>query len=177
MAVQFPILLSMQMRFKFTICKIIQSGPFSTRIGTPAEWGPNGEIYFSALFRSNIHIFKTNRAVTELDNLSGGAMEVEDAGYLPSPDGQRLVFTRKPQRVASGRQIMIMNADGSDQQSLTNALSIQHGAVSWSPDGEQLVYQTFDLSAPNQPPTIWIMNVNGGESQQIVTGTRPQWVP
>ncbi|MEM8856795.1 MAG: hypothetical protein AAGD96_00655 [Chloroflexota bacterium] len=152
-------------------------GTISTRIGSPAEWGTDGQLYFSALFRSNIHIFKTNPTVTELDNLSGGAMAVEDAGYLPSPDGESLLFTRKPQRVASGRQIMIMNTDGSDQQSLTNELDIQHGAVSWSPDGQQLVFQKFNLSTPNNPPTIWVMDVATGESREIIAGTRPQWVP
>lgn len=152
-------------------------GTVSTRLGSPAEWGPEGQLYFSALFQSNIHIFKTNSLVTELANLSGGEMAVEDAGYRPSPDGQKLVFTRKPQRVSSGKQIMLMETDGSNQQSLTNQLDIQHGAVSWSTDGRQLVYQKFNLAAPHQPPTIWVMDVKTGESREIVTGTRPQWVP
>lgn len=154
----------------------------SSRTGTPLEWGKNNDIYFSALLvsheRSTIHILRTNPENTELIDLSGPDAAVEDGGYSVSPTGEQLIFTRKPSRAPSGSQIWVMNIDGTDSHSLTDDLSIQHGAVVWSNDGQQIAYQKFNLDpGQTEQPSIWIMDIASGEETFLTNGTRPQWMP
>lgn len=154
----------------------------SSRTGTPLEWGKNNDIYFSALLvrnhRSTIHILRTNPENTELIDLSGPDAAVEDGGYSVSPSGEQLIFTRKPPRAPTGSQIWVMDINGTNSRSLTNNLSIQHGSVSWSNDGQQITYQKFSLD-PDQavPPSIWLMDIASGEETFLGNGTRPQWMP
>lgn len=154
----------------------------SSRIGTPLEWGQNDDIYFSAILvrgeRSVIHILKTNSQNTELVDLSSPDAVVEDGGYSVSPSGEQLIFTRKPPRASIGSQIWVINVDGSNARSLTDDLSTQHGAVSWSSDSRKLVYQKFDLNLDQTAtPEIWIMDIESGEETYLGPGTRPKWMP
>ena len=157
-------------------------GGISSRTGTPIEWGLDDDIYFSALLvqgeRSQIHILRSDTSNSELIDLSGHDVAVEDSSYSVSPSGDRLVFTRKPPRASTGSQIWVMNTDGSEAKALTNDLSIQHGAVSWSSDSQQLIFQKFDIgSGLSDSPTIWMMDVATGSETPLGIGTRPQWVP
>jgi Tol biopolymer transport system component len=153
----------------------------SSRTGTPLEWGLGDDIYFSALLvrneRAMIHILKTNRDGNELIDLSGTEAVVEDAGYLVSPSGEQLLFTRKPPRSSSGRQIWVMGINGEEPRSLTAEQAVQHGAVSWSNDGRQLLYQRFDLTELNAKPAIWTIDIETEKTTFLTAGTRPQWVP
>ncbi len=162
----------------------IPSGEIDTipsRANLPVEWGTEDELYFSALRvnydQTMVHILKTDKDGESLVDLTGAGIPVEDAGYQVSPNGKHLVFTRKAPRAGVGRQIWLMGTDGSDPRSLTDELSIQHGAVSWSPDGSKLLYQRFDLSKNNAKPEIWVLDLETNIARFIVHGTRPQWSP
>lgn len=154
----------------------------SSRTRTPVEWGPDDTIYFSALLmrggKSTTHILRSDTANSKLLDISGPNAAVDDSGYSISPSGEQLAFIRKPARASTGGQIWVMKPDGSDSRSLTDQLSIQHGAVSWSQDSQKLVYQKFDLNAgPAGSPTIWMLDVATGKETSLAKGTRPQWAP
>lgn len=156
-------------------------GGISSRANVPVAWGAGEDLYFSALAvtheRTAIHIFRTDATGAEVVNLSGSELAVQDGGYALSPDGAQLAFTRKPPRGSVGRQIWLMDRDGGNQRSLTDDLSIQHGALSWNSAGTQLLYQRFELWSGDARPEIWLIDVESGEQRFIVEGTRPQFAP
>ncbi len=57
---------------------------------------------------------------------------VDDGSPVYSPDGEWIAFGRRPANTASGRQLWLMRADGSEARPLTSDPSIQHGAPQWS---------------------------------------------
>ncbi len=156
-------------------------GAITSRANVAAVWGADSDLYFSALQvdheRSATHIFKTDASGTDVVNLTGIGMGVDDGGYVVAPDGVQLAFTRKPPRGGAGRQIWLMDVDGSNQRSLTDNLSIQHGALSWNSSGTQLLFQRFDLGQLNAEPEIWLVDIETGEMTFVVQGTRPQFAP
>lgn len=102
---------------------------------------------------------------------------VDDGLAAWSPDGAWIAFGRKPPRTQSGRQLWLMRSDGSDARALTDEPAIQHGQPHWSPDGRYLLFQRFATLEPGAVPEIWLLNVESGELQQVVTGGfLPDWL-
>lgn len=126
-----------------------------------------------------IHIFEDNLDAPPgtLYNRTGELALVNDGGLAWSPAGSRLAFTRNPARTPAGRQIWLMAPDGSEQTSLTNAPEIHHGSLQWSPHGRVLLFQRFDTTRPQEPPSIWTLNLGTNELRQIApAGIQPRWL-
>ncbi len=74
--------------------------------------------------------------------------------------------------------IWIMNDDGSDKKQLTSE-NVISGWPSWSPDGQQLTYWSYDPTS--KTTDIWKMNNDGTSKARLTTdGTfkgSPQWSP
>lgn len=82
-------------------------------------------------------------------------------------------------------QIYSMNADGSNVTELTDW---EEGATnpSWSPDGTQIVFESFKSSATVSFTALWIMNADGTEAHLLderegsrlpLLGRKPFWSP
>jgi TolB protein len=81
-----------------------------------------------------------------------------------SPDGSRIAFDRY---VASGYEIWIMNADGSDSHRLTNSGALdQH--PQFTHDGKRIIY-THALSGVTSDSDLWSMKVDGSDKQPLTT--------
>jgi Tol biopolymer transport system component len=101
-----------------------------------------------------------------------------------SPDGTRLAFVR-------GRDIWVMNADGSGLTVLTSNERGQDDFPDWSPDGTRIAFtrsEQFYCDSPGcrEPseemmPHIYVMNADGSEIRQLTTGLwyehDPTWSP
>ncbi len=127
----------------------------------------------------SIHIFEDNLNAPPgtLYNRTGELALVNDGGLSWSPTGSRLAFTRNPARTPTGRQIWLMAPDGSEQRSLTDEPHIHHGPPQWSPNGRVLLFQRFDTTRPQEPPSIWTLNLGTDELRQVTpTGIQPRWV-
>ena len=72
-----------------------------------------------------------------------------------SPDGKRIVFTRRNPNL--GEDIWIMNADGSGQTNLTPTPAPHESDPDFSPDGKRIAF-TGDSGGTND---IWTMNADG----------------
>ncbi len=128
------------------------------------------------------HLFSANLASGTVDDLSGDEFEpVEDASPTFSPDGLTIAFARRymdQARFTLGRQIWLMNADGSNARILTTDTMINHSALAWSPDSSALAHMRFDRSDISQPAEIWITDINGDNSRLLVRGGYlPIWIP
>lgn len=110
-----------------------------------------------------------------------GEDTLEDTAPAVSPVGQKIAFARKyldPARWTPGRQLWIMNPDGTQGQALTEAPFYNHSSIRWKPDGSQLLYVRSNQTDLSQPLEIWQINANGSKPiRLIIGGFAPQWIP
>ncbi|MCP5097423.1 MAG: hypothetical protein GY943_17905 [Chloroflexi bacterium] len=124
-----------------------------------------------------INLFIVNIANEEHIPLTNEG-NVDDGIPVWSPDSSRIAFGRKLHQTNSGRQIWLTNPDGSDAFALTNNLMVHHGAIGWSGDGRYLLHQRFNTTTPGTSPSIWIIDLQTEQSQQIApVGFLPTWLP
>ncbi|GIV81751.1 MAG: hypothetical protein KatS3mg051_1105 [Anaerolineae bacterium] len=90
-----------------------------------------------------------------------------DGPGIPSPDGQRLVYSANPLNDA---RLVIANADGSGQivvpaPDRTRPLSIR---PRWSPDGERIAFASLSLT-PDGGGTIYVVRADGSDLRRVAT--------
>jgi Tol biopolymer transport system component len=163
---------------------------FSNDTGEPGTWSPDGgsylvsEIYYiqqgdSAQIEPS-HLLRYEIPSEKVLDLTV-TNDVEDAYAAFSPDGRIIAFARKyldAQRWTPGRQLWLMEEDGSDAHPLSDEPDFNHYDFSWSPDGHQIAYLRFDQVSLNKPPELWLVNVDGSDPIQLVIGGyNPRWIP
>lgn len=158
--------------------------------GQPGNWSPDGEYYlapeiFYLLEKTDreigtSHIMRYGRESEEATDLSGDN-DVEDVEGIYTPDGELIAFVRKyldDKRWSFGRQIWVMNADGSNARAITDESEYTHYDLAWSRDGQLLAYVRFDQAKLFEPPELWIIRVDGNYPLQLVKGGySPAWIP
>lgn len=109
------------------------------------------------------------------------ALDVEDSHPVFSPDGSRIVYSRRyldPARWTPGRQMWLMTADGSLAQALSDEPAYNHYDFAWHPDGSQIAFVRSDPTQLIQPPELWLVDSDGSDPIQLVIGGySPAWIP
>ncbi len=77
-----------------------------------------------------------------------------------SPDGNRILFS-----VPDVWHLYIVNADGSNLFQLTDFRS---NNADWSPDGQQIVFQSDHDNEPTDTPDIYVIDANGENLVELV---------
>ena len=155
---------------------------FPSQTEVPAVWSPQADalLMTDLQWRGGghvVHLLRGDLANETLTDLSGEA-EAEDGSPAWSPDGSWIAFGRKPPQVAAGKQIGLMRPDGSEVHFLTDDIDVHHGSPTWSPDGRYLLFQRYPLNKPDAQPGIWILSVETGTAQEVITpGSMPTWLP
>jgi len=113
---------------------------------------------------------QTRRPLTQAGN-------VDESNAAWSPDGEWIAFGRKIMGTTTGRQLWLMQADGSELRPLTDDITIHHGPPQWSPDGRFLLFQRVDATDPNGTPSLWLLEKSSGSLTQISdSGWLPAWL-
>jgi Tol biopolymer transport system component len=163
---------------------------FPNQTGQPGIWSPDGEYYlapeinyFQAVGNSETgtsHLLRYRIQNSTSEDLSR-ANDVEDVDASYSPDGGTIAFARKfldAVRWSLGRQLWIMNADGSNPHPITDEADYNHYDLAWSRDGLTLAYVRFNQAKLSDLPELWMVNTDGSNPVQLVIGGySPIWIP
>ncbi len=158
--------------------------------GQPGAWSPDGAYYLApeisyvpasgSAETGSSRLMRYHVQDQASQDLSGeGAVEDVEASY--SPAGRVIAFTRKyldSARWTPGRQLFVMNADGSNPHPVTDEGDYNHYDLAWSRDGSSLAYVRFNQVKLSDPPELWMVGVDGSNPLQLVIGGySPLWIP
>ena len=171
----------------------------ASEMGTPAIWSHDGNYllirdhYLSYLmgvtaddairtettqeFTLGVGLYLTHLEGIGTTAISGEA-GFDDSAAAWSPDGQQIAFTRKQPKVLTGRQLWLMEADGSNLRPLTDEPMVNHGPPQWSPNGRFLLTQRYEIDNQQDMASIWLFDLHTKEMHQVVVaGFYPTWLP
>ncbi|MFZ2098046.1 MAG: Ig-like domain-containing protein [Anaerolineales bacterium] len=163
---------------------------FPNQTGQPGVWSIDGDYYLAPEISYSIAPGNYETGISHLirykipDHTSmdiSGDDSVEDVEAVYSPDSRYIAFTRKYLDAADwtpGRQIWLMNADGTNAYPITNEADYNHYDLAWSRDGSMLAYVRFNQAQLSDLPELWMMNSDGSNPIQLVIGGySPIWIP
>jgi Tol biopolymer transport system component len=162
----------------------------TNQTGEPGVWSPDGEYYLAPEINyikatgssetGTSHLYRYRVQSKSSEDISG-PNDVEDVGADYSPEGDLIAFARKyldAKHWSLGRQIWIMNADGSNAHSITDEADYNHFDFAWSRDGQMLAYVRFNQATLSELPELWMINADGTNPVQLVIGGySPVWIP
>ncbi len=102
-----------------------------------------------------------------------------------SPDGKRIAFASSRVafngKIPQSLEIYVMDADGENQQRLTDSPFFDDRHPSWSPDGQRIVFGArreghFETKFA-VTYEIYVMNADGGNQQRLTENRKNDWGP
>jgi Tol biopolymer transport system component len=131
-------------------------------------------------FSSALEMVNLNDPSSGLRRISGEGSVVEDRQPRWTPDGARLIFTR---RVLDGSgipsaQIYWLDPETETITPLLLDADYFHGAISLDPTGRYLLMQRVPINAAQPMPSLWVLEIETGKLWQIAeNGFLPRWLP
>lgn len=137
-------------------------------------------IQIAGRFSSALEMVDLNDPSRGIWRLSGEGSAVEDRQPRWTPDGSRLIFTR---RVLDGSgipsaQIYALEPETERITPILVDENYFHGAISLDPTGRYLLMQRVPVATAQPIPSIWVLDLATGRLWQIAeNGFLPRWLP
>jgi len=161
-----------------------QDKVFQANTPVLGAWSTDGsKLFFADLDTSDLPSFGTAYQVKFPGQAVVGLFEKgpDQADYgLPveSPDGMWMAVGIRFVQGSSSRQLWLLSPDGSKQKIISGDQVITHGAYSWSPEGNTLVFQQVALDSSSARPAVMIWDANSDAMTLIAQdANQPQWLP
>ncbi len=137
------------------------------------NWSPDGKrVAFASARDGGLEIY--TMTVEEMLRFSRSA-EVyarrmtnnidDDWNPVWSPDSTQIAFISGRD---FNREIYIMNADGTEQQNITNTLAVEEQHPAWTPDGKGLIYS----AAVGPTEDLYYLDLETGERRRLTFDNR-----
>lgn len=165
---------------------------FPNVTGYPGSWDPDGKYFIAPeiIYPSVLPVDADPFGVSHLIqyNLSEGSIRdlsaqdnIEDAFPAYAPSGDLVVFSRKYLDIARstpGRQVWLMQSNGTNPRAITHEPIYNHFDFTWSPDEKMLVYVRFEQTELTQAPEIWVYDMSIEKAWRLLRGGfAPRWIP
>lgn len=131
-------------------------------------------------FSSALELVDLNDPNRGIERLSGEGVAVEDRQPRWTPDGSRLIFTRRilDGSGAPSAQIYALDLETGRLTPILVDENYFHGAISLDPSGRYLLMQRTPIAAAQPVPSIWVLDLETGKLWQIAeNGFLPRWLP
>jgi Tol biopolymer transport system component len=159
--------------------------------GEPGCWSPDGRVYLipeityvNPIENQGVEYFSR---LVQFDPEQGRKADltqnnqVEDLIPAYSPSGVKVAFARRFLNRTDwtpGRQVWLVDGDGSNARKMTNSPDFNHLGFAWSPDDRMLAYLRFNTASMNLQRELWIMDTQTGLSQKVlINAYRLAWIP
>ena len=77
-----------------------------------------------------------------------------------------------------GKQLWLMNSDGSGLHLIVIDPAFSHGGYRWDPYSEKIIFQRFNLGDPDATPEVWVWSMEDEQVQSIAQNAwQPDWLP
>jgi Tol biopolymer transport system component len=119
------------------------------------SWSPDGTRLMFTNVEVRVSIYVMELASNRITQLTDEAHHNETPMW--SPDGRQIVFVSNRD---GNLELYIMNADGTNQQRLTNDQTALEAFPAWAVDGNRIAYAEFITT------DIYVMNADGSQIQQ-----------
>jgi tricorn protease-like protein len=150
----------------------VDTGSYSLSL-LPTLQGPM--VFTSQADGANNEIWTRSADGQSLTQLTFTPADSSNADPEWSPDGSQIVFFAFRDG-ATADHVFVMDANGSNQQALTNG-ALQNVYPSWSPDGSEIVFARGTGAARD----IWKMDSDGGNQTELTVNgfeeSQPSWSP
>ena len=152
--------------------------------GEPGVWRPGGVGFIAAEIAtgatSHLYDFDLSGGAPVMIDLMPGDHHENNTPAV-SPDGTMLAFAKRfldEERWTRGRQLWVIEADGSNPRPLTEDGFYNYTSFAWSPDSTQIAMLRFNESFLGEAPEIWLVYVDGSDLfRLVINGHSPQWIP
>jgi len=167
--------------------------PTNTQTPTLPPFSPvPGQIVFTSQQNGLADLYLINSDGSGLQRLTDNGNSNRDPAW--SPDGAQLAFTsltEGEEGAVQASEIYLMNADGSDQRSVTAGLRENGIAVfnpAWSPDGKRLAFDGHSTRQREEgfnTSYVYVMDTHNLAIRQVTQGREgaaagchlPHWLP
>lgn len=103
--------------------------------------------------------------------------ELDSSVPVWSPDGKALAAARRVIHDGPGKQIWLLNPDGSSLRAVTENPRANHAAYHWSPDGAYLLFQRLEFGSSSSVPEVLLWDRQTGETKVLAEDAfLPGWV-
>ena len=156
----------------------------ASKLGVTGTWTGNGNRFWYGDLETSETLpfgsaYMVDLANDQVQQLFTSLPDPEDmAAPVPTPDGSWVAVGVRVRGGSHSVQLQLMRPDGTERQSITEDFLYSHGAYSWNPYGQNLVYQRVQTATSSARPEVWIWNLSGRQSKMVAAdGARPQWLP
>ena len=151
---------------------------------TPS-WSPDGNrIAFASNRSGETEVYVMDVDGTDVTQLTDTPGDPSSWRPVWSPDGSRIAFVRQSDETFDPDvvELYVMNADGSNQVSLTPNDEWQHYNADWSPDGTRIVYDRFKWDTRMSESEVYVMDADGSNKINLTNSPDtwdgdPDWSP
>jgi TolB protein len=126
-------------------------------------------------------ILQADLASEEIKTIFGGTSDGDGLSIdhpVCNPADAWIAVTTQPNVMIAGRALKLMNPETGVEINLSDNLALIPSNVSWTPDGQWVVYQTSELGNSLDEIEMKVWNRNTSETMLLAKGFRnPAWLP